>query len=95
MESTWCKEGERERKREKFIDIKKCLKVGKHNALSRDPGHDHMFLNVDACSTELKACKNARIGSSGVAATRGAGSLAGRGESRCLETIRARARPGQ
>jgi hypothetical protein len=27
----------------------------------RDLGHDHMSLNVDACVTELEACRNARI----------------------------------
>ena len=40
----------------------------------RDSGHEHMFLNQDACITE-RTCKNAKVSSSGVAATRGAGTI--------------------
>ena len=51
----------------------------------RDPGHDRMFLNLDVCVTELEACKNARrISSSGVAATRGAGTICT--QDTCLNT---------
>jgi hypothetical protein len=41
----------------------------------RNHGHDHMFLNLDACVRALEAYKNARISSSGVAATRRTGPL--------------------
>ena len=50
----------------------------------RDRGFDHMFLNLDVCVTELEACKNARISSSGVAATRGAGTIGT--QDTCLNT---------
>ena len=50
----------------------------------RDPSHNHMFLNLDACGTELEACKNARINSSEVAATRGAGTFTT--QDTCLNT---------